>query len=1145
MRFRFPQWLGLSTCLLLVLPAFSQSAAPRPLITQPIMEDQLATLRGNTHPLARPQFDIGAAPPDLPMQRMLLVLKRTPQQDFALRKLLDDQQDKASPNYHKWLTPDEFGAQFGPSDQDVQQVAGWLASHGFQVNRISHGRTVIEFSGVEAQVEGAFHTQIHKYLVNGEEHWANASDPQIPAALAPAVAGVWSLHNFLKKPQVRVSQQPIGFTPKPGLQPQVTFQNPSGSPIHALGPADYATIYNINPVYQAGINGTGETIGVVGRSDLYSFGQDVSDFRNFVFPLCCGSFSVVYDGPSPGDLGGGEEAEATLDVTWAGAIAPGARVDLVVSATTNTTDGVDLSELYIIDNNLADIMTESFGSCEAAYTQPQADGMTMLAQQAAAQGITYMVSTGDNGAEGCDNPNAETVAQGPVSVNILASTAFNVAVGGTMFNENGQSSKYWGSSGPVAETALSYIPENVWNESCSTAKCGQNANISAGSGGASIFRTKPSWQSGIAGIPNDGARDIPDVSLTSASHDPYLLCLQGSCGQNFIYFVWGTSAASPSFAGMMALVDQKMGQLNPNNVTTGRQGQADYVLYRLAAGEALSQCNGSKTSSLPANNCIFNDVTVGNNVVPGETTSQYSAGVGYDLASGLGSVNVQNLVSNWNSVTFSPTTTSLAISPLTITHGSPVNVNIGVAPSNGTGIPTGDVSLIADYSFSQSAVGLFTLNSGAVSTTTNSLPGGQYFLTAHYSGDGIYAPSVSVGSSIITVNPEPSKTTLSVLGFNSQNGTFSPFTSGPYGSFVYLRADVAGVSGLGVPTGNVQFLDNGAQLVDSNGQGTWPLNSGGNTATQGGLFTLGVGPHSIKAAYGGDPSFNQSTSTAASLAISQAATNTTVQVTGSDSNGTLIVATVNTASGGNSPTGSVTFFSGGSALSGPSQLTGGVSSTNGTAQATAFISSPISGNVSLSATYTGDTDYLGSTSPALPVSPDFVLWSNAGAGIVFNTRGQTSSSGLYVYGTDSFNGTVTFSCAGLPSESTCSFSPTSLKITPAASVVNTNITIKTTAPTGGMLSPNRARPGLWWTATNGMIFAGFLLVIKPRRARRRLSRLGVLAFLFTLAGCGGGGSGGGGGGGGNAGTPVGDYKIRMTVTGGGITHTASFDLIVQ
>src|SRR6266480_5627750 len=191
--------------ILAVATSLGQQASPQPLITQPIIESQLVTLKGNTHPLAQPRFDIGAAPPNLSMQRMLLVLNRDPQRDFALHKLLDDQQDKASPNYHRRLTPDEFGIQFGPSDQDVQLVTGWLQTHGFQVNRVSHGRTVVEFSGFEAQVEQAFHTQIHQYSVNGQLHWANASDPQIPAALAPAVAGIRSLHDFRKKTQVHIS----------------------------------------------------------------------------------------------------------------------------------------------------------------------------------------------------------------------------------------------------------------------------------------------------------------------------------------------------------------------------------------------------------------------------------------------------------------------------------------------------------------------------------------------------------------------------------------------------------------------------------------------------------------------------------------------------------------------------------------------------------------------------------------------------------------------------------------------------------------------------------------------------------------------------------------------------------------------------
>jgi len=699
-----------------------------PQIVQPLDESRLTVLKGNTHRLARAQFDRGLAPADLPMERMLLVLKRSPEQETALRKLLDDQQDKASPNYHKWLTPEQFGNQFGPADQDIQMVTSWLQSHGFRIGSVAKGRNIIEFSGTAAQVQEALHTSIHKYVVKGKEHWANSSDPQIPTALTPVVAGVHTLHNFLKQPQIHLSGEKIAAKYVPGKPPQVSFSNG----LHALGPADYATIYNINPLYNAGVNGAGTTIAVVARSNLFQNGQDISNFCN-VFAASCNLFFTILNGPDPGDLGGGDEAEATLDATWSEAIAPGANVDFVVSATTNTTDGVDLSEVYIIDNNFGNVMTESFGGCEALSTQTEAAGVETLAEQAAAQGITYLVSSGDNGAEGCDDFDTETVATGPVSVNLLASTPYTVAVGGTVFNENGQDTKYWSSTNSQRgfESALSYIPENVWNESCTASKCasGSKPNILAGSGGFSTFFTKPSWQSGVPGIPQDGARDLPDVSLTAALHDPYLLCLEGSCvpdsnGNIFFAAAAGTSASTPSFAGIMALVNQKM---------NSRQGQADYVLYKLAAGETFGSCNASSTTTPPASTCIFNDVTVGNNAVPGEVgygtpTAAYQSGVGYDLAAGLGSVNVANLVNDWNTVTFKPTATTLSLSPTTITHGQSVNVNVTVAPQSGTGTPPGDVSLLANSVPSGQEVGValssYALSAGTLAATTTVLPGG-------------------------------------------------------------------------------------------------------------------------------------------------------------------------------------------------------------------------------------------------------------------------------------------------------------------------------------------------------------------------------------------------------------------------------------
>ena len=862
-------------CVSLRAQEAAQSITPRPLITQEVDESRLTVLKGNTHPLARPEFDLGTAPASLPMQRMLLVLKRAPEQETALRTLLDNQQDKSSPSYHQWLTPEQYGQQFGPTDTDLQTLTTWLQSHGFQVGS-TKGRTVLEFSGTAGQVQEAFHTTMHKFVVKGEQHWANARDPMIPTALTGAVSGVLTLHNFIKKPAIHFTGQLIPAKVVRGKKPQVTFPGQNGqAAINALAPQDYAVIYNINPVYASAVYGSPATIGVVGRSNLYNGGQDI---QNFFAEIGYGNNSfggttvgVVLNGPDPGDLGGGEEAEATLDSTWPGAIAPTAQVDLVVSATTNTTDGVDLSEMYIIENNFADVMTESFSACELYATDSQLAGASAMAEQAAAQGITYFVSTGDDGSEGCDDPNVAP-AVSPISVNYLASTAFNVAVGGTMFNEGGDQSKYWTSTAPISETALSYIPEDTWNESSlSTGLWSSSGGVSAGNldggfGGTTAGVPKPNWQYGVGGIPQDGVRDLPDVSLTAAGHDPYLLCLEGSCepnsqGELFVYFISGTSASAPSFAGVMALVEAGLG------ATTGtfaRQGLANYPFYRLAATQSAypSQCNGSNSLTPPASSCIFNDVTVGNNVVPGEVGTEYSASVGYDLTTGLGSVNVANLVNNWGTVSFKPTTTTLTFSSSSSTHGSPVPFGVSVTPNSGTGIPTGDVSLLIYESdiggLVTGAVGPWVLSGGSLSTSTTVLPGGAYPVSARYAGDGTYAPSISPQSFYTLVYPEPSTTTVSVLTV-SQSGTAIPFTSGSFGSFVYLRADIAGQSGQGVPSGKVTFSDSFGPIPEL----PYPLalNSQGNAATPNGILAFDTGTHTISASYSGDQSFNSSNTT--------------------------------------------------------------------------------------------------------------------------------------------------------------------------------------------------------------------------------------------------------------------------------------------
>ena len=1091
----------------------------QPLITRAVDERELVRLKGNTHPLAKPQFDMGAAPADLPLKRMLLVLKRSPEQDFTLHKLLDDQQDKASPNYHKWLAPEEFGKQFGPADQDIQQITGWLQTRGFEVNRVSKGRSVIEFSGVESQVEDAFHTPIHKYLVNNEEHWANTSDPQIPAAFAPAVEGVWSLHDFRKKPKiVFTGERYVPGATRPA--PQIT--SPTGR--HALMPADFATIYNLNPLYAAGVNGQGATIAVVARSAINL--ADIINFRSSA-GLPFAAFKVTDDGPDPGFFDQGEEFEAVLDATWSGAVAPAATVNFVTSASTNTTDGVDLSELYIIDNNAGDVMTESFGSCEGFASSGEAQGLSTLAEQAAAEGITYMVSSGDSGAEGCVAPDNSSANGSQPSVNVLAAPPFTVAVGGTMFNENGNDSAYWNTSNDTANlsSAKSYIPEDVWNESCPT--CG----LWAGGGGSSTFFSKPNWQFAVPGIPSDGARDLPDVSLTAAAHDPYVVCL-GSC----FYGVAGTSASAPSFAGIMALVVQQY----------GRQGQANYVLYRLAAAEKFSQCNGSNTTGSLDPTCIFNDVTQGNNAVPGElnygtASALHQAGTGYDLATGLGSVNATNLVNKWNSVAFNPTTTTLNLTPLNITHGQAVTASVTVAGSGG--ITSGSVTLLT--SFGQS-IGVFNLDSsGSFTGPIHVFPTGYYTVVAKYSGDSKFAPSTSASSPQLGVAEENSVTKVSAFTID-QSGNVVPFSSGPYGSFVYLRGDVTSQSGYGTPSGGSNFfIDNGAILNDGvyrtlNSLGYWTL----------GYTTFSVGAHAIQAEYEGQGYF-PSTSAPINITLVPAATTIAVNQT-PQSQGAGFGASISTAGGGSPPTGKVTFIVDNQPVgdSGPllsifaavnSQY--GIITPAGATAPSFYASSLAIGTHTVTAKYSGDTNYLSSTSAPLSFSlqPDFSLQVSTNS-LVVTAPGGSAAMSVRLDTLDGFSGTVSFSCSGLPAETKCLFNPSTL----SASGI-TALAIETTAPVHHSAAIHHSSRWTWVAAIDTLAIPG-LIFLTPWRWRKHRFLAMSLLILFTVA-CGGGGPSSGSGTNNQTsadpGTPTGTYAVTITASGGSIAHSANVSLVVQ
>ena len=692
---------------MLVLRAGALTVPDR--ITAPVDEARRVVLTGNVHPEARPEFDRGPAPDGLPMDRMLLLLQRSPEQNAALEMLLAQQLDPSSANYHAWLSPEQFGEQFGVSQSDLDRAVQWLSSHGFAIGEISDSRTVIEFSGNASQVRQAFHTDIHKYVVNGQEHWANASNPEIPIALAPVVAGVVSLNDF----GPHALHRTFGPVRKAANSSEVKplFDLPyNGTTYYGLSPYDFATMYNITPLWNAGITGAGQIIAIPGQSDIKT--ADVAAFRK-AFGLPVNAPQIIINGSDPGTIAGDEE-ESDLDVEWSGAVAKSATIKFVTSASTSTTSGVALSAEYIVDKKIASILSMSYGECEEGLGTAGNQFWNSLWQQAASEGITVFVAAGDSGSAGCDQHGqpAPSAAQYGLAINGLASTPNNVAVGGTDladYNPVGATntfSTYWATSNnsTTGASLKKYVPEVVWNDSCTIlneAACNNSANsnfvvIAGGSGGKSSCTVvnattgacsggyaKPSWQTGT-GVPADGKRDIPDVSLFAGDGERgsfFLICdstasPDGTCNyansnDAVSLAVGGTSGSSPAMAGIQALINQK---------ENAAQGNINAKLYSLAAKETLSGCNSTNGSGAA---CVFNDVTAGTNAMPCYSGSidckaatagdnyailpGYNAGTGFDLASGLGSINANNLVTQWAGTVAAPKVT---LSATTVAFGN-------------------------------------------------------------------------------------------------------------------------------------------------------------------------------------------------------------------------------------------------------------------------------------------------------------------------------------------------------------------------------------------------------------------------------------------------------------------------------------------
>jgi hypothetical protein len=654
---------------------------PRTLITDPIDESKLVSLAGNTRPEARRENDRGRVPDDYAMPHMFLQMKRSPEAESELRQYIEQLTDKSSPNYHKWLTIQDLGDKYGPTKQDLQTVKSWLESHGFRVDYIYPHGMLMDFSGTAGAVREAFHTEIHYLEVKGKARAANMSDPKIPAALANAVAGPVSLHNFHGHPMLKRWKHRAKFT------------DPTTAGEYLLVPADVETIYNINPLFRQGITGAGQTIAVVEDSDTY--GTDVATFQSTmglskyggsmvtIHPEPNGSTNCADPGtPTKGDSAG-DEAEANFDVQYSMASAPGATIEVAACPTTGSA-GTTFGGLIAINNMLAlgtapNIISMSYGECEVANGATSNAAYNTAFQSAAILGISVFGSSGDETAASCDA--GEVDATHGIGVSGWTDTPYNVAVGGTDFYDGFQSDQfgtpetnYWATTNTSTQgSALSYVPEIPWNDSCasyllsydfgyattygSTGFCNSSTattnnywlEVSGGSGGPSGCATgaattsdvvsgtclgyaKPTWQQGVLGNPADGVRDIPDVSLFAAigtwGHF-YVACWSDT--KNFSEADYGTapctlpidifSATAPTWSGyggtsfsspLMAGIQALVNQ------KWGKQGNPNPTYYAIANAQFNSaNAANCQTQNQPGGRrglgsaCIFNDVTQG------------------------------------------------------------------------------------------------------------------------------------------------------------------------------------------------------------------------------------------------------------------------------------------------------------------------------------------------------------------------------------------------------------------------------------------------------------------------------------------------------------------------------------------------------
>ena len=1137
----------LAILLLSVVRMPAQDAPPPSLVSSQVSETSRVMLRGNVHPLAQARFDVGPVPTSARVERLMLILKRSPQQQAALTTFLEDVQNPDSSQYRQFLTPQEFGKRYGPSDADLAAVQQWLRSHGFTVAGVNKGRTAVEFSGTVDQLQQTFQTAIHRFNIEGAEHWANVTDPLIPATLAPVIGGVAALNDFkpapslVKGPSARWDPQLHRFSPE--LTGTI-----SGAQYLFVGPGDAATIYNtpnsLNTHFPSGqttYDGTGVTIGIAGTTLLYDSG--FTFYRNFFGLSGMNGATAVYDGNLSNFDPSADETEGIADVEIAGAVAPGANVIYYAAADTAFQPGLFLAIYRAVDDNSINILSVSYGACELALGNAGNLQVLNAWEQAAAQGITVTVSSGDSGSAGCDNQNLVTVASKGLAVNGLASSPYNIAVGGTDFDSlHAHFATYVGSNTSNYTSALSYIPESPWNDSTSTkgalsantplkGSSGQT-NIWAAGGGASnaaiggVGYPKPSWQQGFTPSNVDMVRDVPDVSLFSGIGHygaMWALCEGTDCSSgpySTIHGVGGTSTAAPAFAGILALVNQKVG-------ASTRLGQANWLLYKLAQTapsifHSITTGNNSVYCTVGSPNCNSNNFLTG-----------YNAQSNYSLATGLGSVDASLLVNHWTDNSLASTTTTLGLDQTTFQHGTPVAITASVNPNSATG----DIAITDNYASQVQATGStptgrLTLSNGSASGTFSQFPGGSYNVYANYGGDGVYAGSVSQPMAV-KVTPEDSMLQFAVSSVNSSGQLVN--ASGatlPLGTFISMNAMPIGVSQSGSAnpatdaTGTVTFSDTATGYIYSwNEQAR--LDSSGNAEAN--TISLPGGTHSIVASYSGDLSYNSSNAGPITFTISKVPSTISVTSSAASTSGQNVIITAQIAS--SSPFNSL--YAGGvvtftdltnNTVLGTNIASAGCSGTHTTMCSSSFVdvdsTKLVAGANNIVASYAGDNNF-GASGPSAPVTVtcNASCWNPSGQrlGLAFYNlssgffaAGETFNVTVDISPYGGFTGDVNLTCTVTGSNPkdqhipTCSFNPT--KVTIASGLASeSKLTLSTTA--------SSAHASVGGVSTSPFAVIGelslaslFVLLLPGPRSRRRylVVLLGLLVLMSCVTACGGG-----------------------------------------